>query len=115
MPLVRVEPGGFTIEVEPDEALAQAAWRQGYRWPTTCWGKAECMVCAAVVIAGEDAVIPPDAEETEAMNSRISPFLRKPHSRLACRMRFSGDGAIVERAGVQPPQKSAGSTSKVSQ
>ncbi|TAK98992.1 MAG: (2Fe-2S)-binding protein [Rhodospirillaceae bacterium] len=104
MPLVAVEPGGFTIQVNKGEALAEAAWRQGYTWPTTCWGRAECMACAVVVIDGVDATIPPEPEETDAMNQRLSRYLRQPQSRLACRLKFSRDGAVVEKKGAHPPQ-----------
>lgn len=99
---VTVEPGGHVIAVEHGESLAESAWRQGYRWPTTCWGKAECLVCAVVVRAGEAATLPADDEEEEALLG-MSPHLRKPESRLACRLRLRGDGAIVEKKGVRPP------------
>lgn len=39
MPLVTILPGNLQIEVATGETLAQAAWRQGYHWPTTCWEK----------------------------------------------------------------------------
>jgi ferredoxin, 2Fe-2S len=101
---VRVEPAGLTIDVDPGETLAESAWRQGYRWPTTCWGKAECVVCVALVVEGEQAVVPADAEEEDALDLRLSPYLRRPSSRLACRLRFTGDGAVVEKKGVRPPE-----------
>lgn len=106
MPRVSIQPSGLTIEVGPNESLAEAAWRQGYRWPTTCWGKADCMVCVALVVDGETSVIPPDAEEIEAIRLRLSRHLRRPQSRLACRLRFCGDGAVVEKKGVRPPPAS---------
>ncbi|MFC8102689.1 2Fe-2S iron-sulfur cluster-binding protein [Streptomyces sp. NPDC057363] len=103
MPRVTVEPGGHTIDVLPHETLAEAAWRQGYRWPTTCWGKAECMVCAVLVRAGEEAVVPADAEEQDAVRLRMPVHVRRPASRLACRLRVRSDGAVVEKKGVRPP------------
>ncbi|MFE6820919.1 2Fe-2S iron-sulfur cluster-binding protein [Streptomyces sp. NPDC057690] len=100
---VVIQPAGLTIDVGPGETLAESAWRQGYRWPTTCWGQAECMVCAALVTDGEIATVPADADEEEAMRLRMPRHLRKPQSRLACRLKFTGDGAVVEKKGVRPP------------
>jgi 2Fe-2S ferredoxin len=100
---VTVEPGGYVIDVAPGESLAEAAWRQGYRWPTTCWGRAECMVCAVVVTAGERALVAADPEEDDAVALRMPPQLRRPASRLACRLRVRADGAVVEKKGVRPP------------
>lgn len=103
MPLVSIEPGGLQIAVEPGETLAQAAWRQGYQWPTTCWGEAECMVCAVCVVSGDDAAEPASAEEEEAIIARMPHFRRKPGTRLACRLLVSGEGLVVEKEGVRPP------------
>jgi ferredoxin, 2Fe-2S len=108
MAKVSIEPGGLSIEVDPGETLAESAWRQGYRWPTTCWGKAECMVCALVVVDGEQATVPADDAELDAMRLRLSRHLRKPTSRLACQLRFTGDGAVVEKKGVRPPPVDGG-------
>jgi 2Fe-2S ferredoxin len=98
---VRVEPGGFAIEVREGEPLAEAAWRQGYRWPTTCWGQAECMVCVAELIEGLDVVKPATDEEMGAMAERLPQ--RRPRSRLACRLLVCGPGVVVRKAGVRPP------------
>lgn len=100
---VTVEPGGHVLDVEADESLAESAWRQGYRWPTTCWGKAECLVCAVFVLEGENAAADPDDEELEALEG-MSPHLRRPNSRLACRLRVLRRGLVVEKKGVRPPQ-----------
>ena len=103
MPLVTIEPDGFRIEVEAGESLAQAAWRQGYHWPTTCWGEAECMVCAVCVTAGEGAAEPATGEEEAAIAARMPHFRRQPGTRLAFRLRVAGDGLVVEKAGVRRP------------
>ena len=105
MARVSIVPAGLTIEVDPGETLAESAWRQGFAWPTTCWGQAECMVCAAVVEDGELAVVPPDEEEEDALRLRLPPQLLRPESRLACRLRFTGDGAVIRKKGVRPPEK----------
>jgi len=103
MPVVTVMPDDLRIEVESGETLAQAAWRQGYHWPTTCWGEAECMVCAVCVLAGDDATPPASAEEEAAIAARMPHFRRQPGTRLACRLVVAGDGLVVEKAGVRAP------------
>lgn len=104
MPVVTILPENLAIAVEPDESLAQAAWRQGYHWPTTCWGEMECTVCAATVVAGEHAAAPATAEEEAAIAERMPHFLRRPGTRLACRLRVQGDGLVVEKPGVRAPR-----------
>jgi 2Fe-2S ferredoxin len=101
--IVRVEPLGADIEVLPGEALAEAAWRLGYWWPTTCWGQADCMLCRVVVTGGDDLVVPADDEEQEAMRVRLPSSARRPGVRLACRLRVTDDGVTVEKSGVRPP------------
>jgi 2Fe-2S ferredoxin len=103
MARVTVQPGAVTIEIEPGESVAESAWRQGYRWPTTCWGKAECTVCAVLVLDGEQAVVPADDEELDALDLRMPLHLRRPGTRLACRLRVRADGAVLEKKGVRPP------------
>jgi 2Fe-2S ferredoxin len=100
---VFVEPAGLTIAVEPDETLAESAWRQGYSWPTICWGNAECTACAVLVKSGDEVTVPADAEEEDALRLRLPRHLRRPETRLACRLKFTGDGAVVEKKGVRPP------------
>lgn len=97
MPIVTVMPQDLRIEVKAGEYLAQAAWRQRYHWPTTCWGEAQCMVCAVRVVGGGQAVEPPTADEVKALRERMPRFLQQPQTRLACRLRVNADGAVVER------------------
>jgi 2Fe-2S ferredoxin len=103
MSVVTIVPGNLAIEVAPGETLAQAAWRQGYHWPTTCWGEMECMICATVVRSGEEVVEPASAEEQAAISERMPRFRQQPGTRLACRLVVRGDGLIVEKEGVRPP------------
>ena len=103
MPTVHVEPLGADIEVAGGEALADAAWRLGYRWPTTCWGQAHCMLCRVEVIAGEDATVPAAPEEIEACRVNLPSSARRPGVRLACQLRVTGEGVIVHKTGVGPP------------
>ena len=99
MPTVRVEPDGFLIDVDPGETLIEAAWRLGYVWPTTCYGKAECTRCHVEVIAGAEHLSPVGDEEAATLE-----FLggRRPNVRLACRLRVDGP-VVVRKRGVRGP------------
>jgi 2Fe-2S ferredoxin len=101
--VVRVEPLGAEIELLPGEALADAAWRLGFVWPTTCWGQADCMLCRVRIVGGEEFVDPAAEEESEALRVRLPVAARAPGVRLACRLKVHGDGVIVEKSGVRPP------------
>jgi len=103
MPVVTIVPGDLKIDVAPGETLAQAAWRLGYHWPTTCWGEMQCTICAAVIRNGEHAVVPPTAVEETVMRERLPRFRQQPGTRLACQLIVTGEGLVVEKAGVNPP------------
>jgi ferredoxin, 2Fe-2S len=107
MPIVRVEPLGAEIDVLAGEALAEAAWRLGYRWPTSCWGQAQCMLCRVTLLAGEEQAEEPDGAELEAMRLRLPSAARRPGVRLACRLLVSGPGLTVSKPGVRPPDQRA--------
>ncbi len=107
MPVVTILPGDIEIEVASGETLAQAAWRQDYQWPTTCWGEMACMVCACVVRDGEAAAEPASALEEGCIAERMPRFRQLPGTRLACQLRVIGDGLVVEKEGVRPPVCSA--------
>jgi ferredoxin, 2Fe-2S len=102
--VVRVEPAGFELEVQSGETLAEAAWRLGYYWPTSCWGQAQCMLCYVRVIAGELATQPPDDDELHQMETMMPSQVRSPVTRLACRLQINGPGVVVEKKGVRAPQ-----------
>jgi 2Fe-2S ferredoxin len=104
MAQVRVEPAGVEFDVKPGESVAEAAWRLGYTWPTKCWGQAECMVCFVRVTGGEVHAEPPGDAELLAMRTLLPRRLRGPLTRLACRLQVKGDGLVVEKKGVLPPQ-----------
>ena len=103
MPAIHLEPLDVDIDLLPDEVLIEAAWRLGYRWPTTCWAQAECMLCRVRVVAGEDAVDPAGAEEVAALRTRLPSSARGPDVRLACRLTVNAAGATVRKAGVAGP------------
>ena len=105
MAIVQVEPGGFEIDVRPGEALAVAAWRLGYTWPTRCWGQAECMACYVTVLRGEaEADLSPASDyERLQMRTLMPRRILGPRTRLACQLCVQSDGLVVEKKGVRPP------------
>jgi ferredoxin, 2Fe-2S len=103
MATVRVLPAGIEFEVRPGEPVAAAAWRQGYLWPTKCWGQAECMVCYVRMVEGELSMVPPGAEELHQMRTLLPRRLRSPLTRLGCRLEVTGEGVVLEKKGVYAP------------
>jgi len=101
MPIVIVTPDNLEIDVSCDETLMSAAQRQGFHWPTVCWGQAECMVCAVKVTAGVESTIMAAADEKKAIRERVPKMMQSPSTRLACRLRVNGDGVLVEKPGVR--------------
>ncbi|MBT2276318.1 2Fe-2S iron-sulfur cluster-binding protein [Rhodococcus qingshengii] len=103
MTSVRIEGSDIDIEVEPNETLTEAAWRQGYSWPTKCYGQLECMQCFVRVKEGDINIVPAEEQETFAMRTRFPPRLRSRMVRLACRVKVSGPGVVLEKKGVKAP------------
>jgi 2Fe-2S ferredoxin len=95
--VVRVEPLGAVVTVDPGESLLEAAWRAGLEWPTLCYGQAQCMVCRIEVVSGHDSIVPADDDETTAMRSRLPRSQAGSNIRLACRMRLCGASEVVLR------------------
>jgi len=104
MATVHVEPAGIDIDVQPGESVAEAAWRQGYTWPTRCWGQAECMACFVRVLDGEMHTEPAGEGELFEMRTKLPKYLRDPFTRLACRLQVTGEGVVLEKKGVLPPR-----------
>ncbi|WP_083420007.1 2Fe-2S iron-sulfur cluster-binding protein [Pseudofrankia sp. BMG5.36] len=101
VPVVRVEPLGVTIEVSPGETLIEAAWREGFDWPTVCYGQAQCAVCHVRVLDGVENLAPPESEEGDAIRTLLGARAgRLGEIRLACRLEVTG-GAVVEKRGVR--------------
>jgi 2Fe-2S ferredoxin len=102
-PVVRVEPAGLQIEVDPGETVIEAAWRHGLHWPTICFGQAQCMACHLRVLEGAEHLSPLGAEERHALRSRLRGGRRADISglRLACRAEATGD-VVVQKKGVRP-------------
>jgi ferredoxin, 2Fe-2S len=98
---VRVQPSDFELEVLPGETLIEAAWRDGYYWPTVCYGQARCMACQVVILDGEENVLLPTEEELDAMRTLLGAQGRDLRARrLACRLEVSGP-VTVEKRGVR--------------
>ena len=95
--VVRVEPLGVAITVDPGESLLEAAWRAGLDWPTLCYGQSECMECRIEVVSGRGSIVPADDDEAEAMRRRLPPSQLGSDVRLACRMRLDGPSEVVVR------------------
>ncbi len=74
-------------------------------WPTLCWGQAECMLCMTEVIEGEEQTEPQaDEERTQMQKLLPARLLGNSKSRLACRLLVKGEGVVLEKRGVRPPQ-----------
>jgi 2Fe-2S ferredoxin len=97
---VRVEPVGVEFDVRRGESVIQAAWRAGYQWPTTCWGQAECGVCAMEILEGAELLDP--AGQVESDRLRSLPRREGGGRRLACQTRVVGAGTVrVRKPGVR--------------
>jgi ferredoxin, 2Fe-2S len=91
---VRVEPASLTFAIGAQESVIAAAWRAGFHWPTTCWGQAECGVCAMEVLEGVELLSP--VGPAEASRLRALPRRGGGH-RLACQARVVGPGTVTVR------------------
>jgi len=103
MTSVHIEGSNVDIDVKSHETVAEAAWRQGYSWPTKCYGQLECMQCFVRIKDGEINIVPAKEEEITAMRTLLPPRLRSRMVRLACRVEVSGPGVVLEKKGVTAP------------
>jgi 2Fe-2S ferredoxin len=96
--MVRVEPAGVEIDIRSGETLLDAAWRNGYSWPTTCRGQARCTSCHVLVAAGAERTTPSVDPEEQAAIARLRRLWYRDAQmvRLACRMSVTGD-VVVEQ------------------
>ncbi|CAI7976581.1 Ferredoxin [Frankia sp. Hr75.2] len=101
-PVVRIDPVGADLELEPGETIIEAAWRLGYHWPTVCHGQATCTVCHLEVLGGIEHLTPPDDDEQDALEHRLPGAHRRDLTRLrlACRAQATGD-VTVRKNGVR--------------
>jgi len=102
MARVRILPAGIDLEVEPYESVAEAAWRQGYVWPTQCWGQLDCMSCFTRIVDGERDALPAEDAELDAVRMKMpGPMASDSLVRLACQLRCKGDSLVLEKRGVR--------------
>jgi ferredoxin, 2Fe-2S len=97
-PVVRVEPIGVTFRLAEGETLIQAAWREGYYWPTVCGGRAECTACHVLIEAGERNAVVADDYETATIAPVVERVKPAAPVRLACRLRVNGPVTVYKRA-----------------
>jgi ferredoxin, 2Fe-2S len=102
MTVVTVRPSGIELDVRNGETVAEAAWRLGYRWPTKCWGQAECMACFAKVVDGERSAVPAAAFELDQMRLFMTANMQSNLVRLGCQLTVRGPGLVLEKNGVRP-------------
>jgi hypothetical protein len=67
------------------------------------------MACFVRVLDGELSAESPSDDELLAMRMRMPKKLCSPLTRLACRMKVTGEGLVVEKKGVRPPLPANGS------
>ncbi|MBX2947380.1 MAG: (2Fe-2S)-binding protein [Cyclobacteriaceae bacterium] len=72
---------------------------QGLDWMHACGGKGRCTTCKAIIIEGEDSLMPLTPAELRFEKQG----LLRPHERLACQVKLKGDIIInVSEAGKFP-------------
>lgn len=99
-PTAVVEPAGVVIEVRDDETLFDAAYREGYDWPTVCAGQGTCSRCHVKIMQGAEHVSPsvPAAPE-ERVLKRVAQRSYDNDTeglRLACQIEFTGDVTVQQ-------------------
>ena len=100
MPRVTVLPAGIELEVRDGESVAEAAWRQGYIWPTQCYGQADCITCFTKIVGGELCAQPAEELELDAIRFKMSSRMRTNSLvRLGCQLRVTGEDLVLEKVG----------------
>lgn len=85
--VVRVQPAGIDITVEPEETLMEAADRLGYDWPTFCHMQCLCGECYVEVREGAEFCSATEPQEAETLAGNDRP----QGARLACQLLVNGD------------------------
>lgn len=99
-PVVHVVPADIDIEVFAIETLFDAAWREGYDWPTVCVGQMLCTACHVVVKEGIDNVRPVVERQEASAIRRLAQRIYKGDEtgvRLACQLRITGDVVVEQK------------------
>jgi adenylate cyclase len=79
------------VPVAEGETLLEAARAEAIPLMHLCGGNARCSTCRVLVLAGTDALTPPNERERRLSARMLFP----PNVRLACQTRVTGDGASV--------------------
>lgn len=97
--VARVLPVGLDIEVQDGETLFDAAFRQGYDWPTICVGQGTCTHCHVRVVEGGDNTVPVSTDTEQRCIKRLAQRLygQNPDGvRLACQLELTGDVTVEQ-------------------
>lgn len=95
---VHVEPIGTSFRLGEGETLIQAAWREGYYWPTVCGGRSECTACHVIVRGGAENTLPPDDYEKDMIRPLAERKAQACPVRLACQLKVTGPVTVFKRA-----------------
>jgi len=100
MARVTVLPAEIELEVRNGESVAEAAWRQGYIWPTQCYGQADCVTCFTKIVDGELCALPAEELELDAIRFKMSSRMRTDKLvRLGCQLKVTGEDLVLQKVG----------------
>ena len=100
-----MDPWGITFDVRPDETVFDAAYRNGWQWPTNCYGQCRCTVCHVLVVDGAEFLdAPGDGEVAVLEPLHRTVYAMQPDAtlRLACQIHAHGDLRVVQRREPRP-------------
>jgi len=90
--MVQVEPSGAAFDIHDGETIIQAAWRNGYTWPTICGGQGTCKTCVFLTLDGEDNLLAVESWEATGLQSIAASLPNAGRGwRLACQAKVCGD------------------------
>jgi 2Fe-2S ferredoxin len=90
--MIQVEPSGAAFDIQANETIIQAAWRNGYTWPTICNGRGTCKTCVFLTLDGEPNLSVVEAWEQEGLQSIADSLPNAGRDwRLACQATVHGN------------------------
>jgi len=90
--MVQVEPSGAEFEINADETIIEAAWRNGFTWPTICNGRGTCKTCVFLTLEGEENLSAVESWEDSGLKAIAESLPAGGRgSRLACQAKVSGN------------------------
>lgn len=98
--VVHVEPAGLDINVLEGETLFDAAYREGYNWPTVCAGQGTCTHCHVRILTGGGSVntIANETEKRSIKRTAQRLYDRcEDGIRMACQVEPTGDITVEQR------------------